>query len=550
MSNQESDADSLEPTLLFTPEQTATSGSLDVSRAKIGFVEGTRPKFGEETRGLLHRRLKSAAIVLSAMLALGFIGNLAAGSGELLWLRALILAVLTLCAFTLRQCSSFSTGQLRCFEAAIFGSILLQLLMMMSSRLGAAGRVADSASAAAILHVYLAAWSILVLTYSIFMPNRWQRGAAIMLPMACIPYVALWLQCQVSPAVDETLSAIGFSSPIPMPLVAAVVGIYGTHVINSVRREAFKARQFGQYRLREKLGSGGMGVVHKAEHVLLKRPCAIKLIRPESEADVKAVANFEKEVKATARLTHWNTVEIFDYGHTDDGTFYYVMEFLPGMSLEQLVSVHGPLPAGRVIHLLRQICDALDEAHSIGLIHRDLKPANIFVTQRGRKFDVAKLLDFGLVKESITDGEAKFATPGRASGTPAYMAPEQASAYDDVDGRCDIYALGCVAYFALTGRPPFVAEKVMAVLAAHVRESVIPPSEHADVPNDLEQCVLRCLEKSANDRFSTVTELSTALNKCQNVGDWTDSEASNWWQSKRIGQASPNAIIEPNEASE
>lgn len=416
---------------MFVPESVqsaAMSGTLDVSHPRVGFVDGTRPQFSAETRGLLHSRLLSAAIATSAIPVVCFVGNLVSGTTELWWLRALILAVLVLSTVALRRRPGFSTSQLRAFEVAIFGVILLQLLLMMASRLDAAGQKADSA---AIQYAYPGVWSILVLTCGIFMPNRWQRGAAIMIPMACLPYLTVWLQCSISPAVKDVLTTIKFASPVPLPLVATFVGVYGTHVINSVRREAFKARQFGQYRLGEILGSGGMGVAHKAEHVPLKRSCAIKLIRPESEADARALANFEKEVKATARLTHWNTVEIFNDGHTDDGTFYYVMELLPGMSLEQLVSLHGPLPPGRVIYLLRQVCDALDEAHSIGLIHRDRKPANIFATQRGRRCDVAELLDFGLVKESAPDGESDSLTPGRASGTPAYMAPEQVSAYDD-----------------------------------------------------------------------------------------------------------------------
>jgi len=273
-----------------------------------------------------------------------------------------------------------------------------------------------------------------------------------------------------------------------------------------------------------------MGVVHKAEHVLLKRPCAIKLVRPESEADSRHIANFEKEVKATAKLTHWSTVENFDYGHTDDGTFYYVMELLPGMSLEELVECHGPLNPARVLCLLRQVCDALDEAHSIGLIHRDLKPANIFVSERGRKFDVAKLLDFGLVKEQHRDS-ANAGEQGSFSGTPLFMSPEQATAYDEVDARSDIYALGCVAYYALTGTPPFTGEDVMAVIVKHAQEEVVPPSSHVrTVPEDVERCVLRCLTKRKDNRFANVCELSEALQSCSCADDWTNTCATDWWE--------------------
>jgi len=167
-------------------------------------------------------------------------------------------------------------------------------------------------------------------------------------------------------------------------VVAAVAAVFGTHLINTLRREAFEARQLGQYRLIESLGTGGMGDVYLAEHRMLKRPCAIKLIRPGQAGDPKVLARFEREVQMTARLSHWNTVEIYDYGRTEDGTFFYVMEYLPGLSLEDLIERHGPLPAERVVHLLRQTCQALREAHAIGLIHRDIKPGNVFVARRGR----------------------------------------------------------------------------------------------------------------------------------------------------------------------
>lgn len=530
-----------------------TAGSLDVSRAQVGFIQGARPKFADETRTLLRSRLQAAAILISCLLAVAFVANFVSAGRELVWLRAAVLATLIGCVFVLKSRSEMSIRQLRACELLIFGSILSQLALMMVARLSVAASAKDAASAAAIQHVYLEAWSIFILTYGIFMPNRWQRGAAVMIPMSILPYVVLGIQRWGMPEVDQTLNAIGFQSPVPLPLVAAAVAIYGTHVINSVRREAFKARQLGQYRLGEKLGSGGMGVVHKAEHVLLKRPCAIKLIKAESEADSRAIANFEKEVKATAKLTHWNTVEIFDYGHTDDGTFYYVMELLPGMSLEELVLNFGPIPGGRLIYLLKQICDALDEAHSVGLIHRDLKPANIFVSQRGRKYDVAKLLDFGLVKEQRADGPNDPADgETQFSGTPLYMSPEQVTGYNKVDPRCDIYSLGCVAYFALTGRPPFEGSNIMKILDAHANQTPDPPSVFGKVDSDLDQIVMTCLRKKPDDRFADVNQLAEALENCQSNSQWTDIDANAWWQQheesplERIGQSklSPTSSCE------
>jgi serine/threonine-protein kinase len=234
---------------------------------------------------------------------------------------------------------------------------------------------------------------------------------------------------------------------------------------------------------------------------------------------------------ATAKLTHWNTIEIYDYGHTEDGTFYYVMELLPGLSLEQLVERHGPLAPGRVVHLLSQVCGALQEAHGVGLIHRDIKPANIFVAQRGGVFDVAKLLDFGLVKERTAGPESDTESAGGSfSGTPLYMSPEQASAYEDVDGRADLYALGAVAYYMLTGKPPFSGGSMMRLLAAHAGAEITPPSKlNAEVPRDLERVVLRCLEKKPEDRYLDAASLAVALESCQCRAEWTSAAAAAWW---------------------
>src|SRR5438477_2012920 len=194
---------------------------------------------------------------------------------------------------------------------------------------------------------------------------------------------------------------------------AAAIAVFGSHKIRELQEKAHEAQRIGQYRLKQILGFGGMGAVYLAEHVLLRRPCAIKLIRPDQAGDPRTLLRFEREVQATATLTHWNTIEIYDYGHADDGTFYYVMEYLPEMNLEDLVERHGPLPPERAVHLLRQVCQALREAHGIGLIHRDIKPSNILACERGRVYDVAKLLDFGLVKNfGLAGGDAKLTREG------------------------------------------------------------------------------------------------------------------------------------------
>ena len=499
----------------------------DVSRANVGLVAGGRPKFADETADLLCRRLTAVTLALVVTLAAAFVGNLLQGTNNVLWFRAATLVVLAACLAGLRSGRVTSLFPLRLIELIVFGFVVAQLSLMCAAQTAGFAAENDTTSVVGVKYAFEAAWCVLILIYGIFMPNTWKRGAAVMIPLACMPYVLLVWQSWRLPELAKLLAEEKSLSAIPLPLVAALVGVYGTHIINSARREAFKARQFGQYRLLERLGSGGMGEVYKAEHVLLKRPCAMKLIKPESEADATAVASFEKEVKATSKLTHWNTIEIYDYGHTEDGTFYYVMELLPGLSLEELVERHGALPPGRVVHLLRQVCGALQEAHSVGLIHRDIKPANIFAAQRGGVFDVAKLLDFGLVKERSarpTDSSHSF------SGTPLYMAPEQASDYEDVDGRADIYALGAVAYYLLTGQPPFSGMNILQLLAAHANTQVASPSTvNTEVPGDLEQVVLCCLEKKADDRFADAASLEKALAACASASAWTNESAAVWW---------------------
>jgi eukaryotic-like serine/threonine-protein kinase len=276
------------------------------------------------------------------------------------------------------------------------------------------------------------------------------------------------------------------------------------------------------------------GEVHLAEHVLLRQPCAIKLIRPGRAGDANHLLRFEREVRTTATLTHPNTVQIFDYGHAEDGTFYYVMEYLPGLTLEQLVRQHGPLPAARAVHFLRQLCGALREAHAVGLIHRDIKPANVMVCERGGLHDVAKLLDFGLVLPQGVgpDGE-RLTQEGAITGTPAYMSPEQAAGGDNLDARSDLYSLGALAYFLLTGRPPFAGRSSLQMLAAHLYEPPAPLTDHRpDVPVELQVLVLRCLAKDPAQRFPDAQRLEAALASCHAGGQWTEEQAASWWRSR------------------
>jgi tRNA A-37 threonylcarbamoyl transferase component Bud32 len=289
------------------------------------------------------------------------------------------------------------------------------------------------------------------------------------------------------PLVYALIAAMATVWRCALLILVSVCG-FGAHAISRLRLQVVEARQVGQYRLRRRIGAGGMGEVYLAEHRLLKRPCALKLIRPDRLGDPRAVARFEREVRATAGLSHPNTVEVYDYGRTRDGTYYFVMEYLPGLNLAELVERHGPVPPGRVVYLLRQICGALGEAHAAGLIHRDIKPSNVLAARRGGQDDVAKLLDFGLVRPAAAPSAAGLSADGQVVGTPLYMSPEQAGGGREVDERSDIYSLGAVAYHLLTGRPPFDGEETMAVLIAHARDPVIPPSQVlSGVPTDVER---------------------------------------------------------------
>ena len=254
-----------------------------------------------------------------------------------------------------------------------------------------------------------------------------------------------------------------------------------------------------------------MGVVYRAEHLLLKCPCALKLIRTGHGDESQFLARFEREVRATAQLTHWNTIQIYDFGQSADGAFYYVMELLQGANLGDLVRRSGPLPPPRIVHLLRQTCAALTEAHGNGLVHRDIKPENIFASRIGGVYDVAKLLDFGVVYETSDLIDVRLTARGTIVGTASYMAPEQVTASPDIGPAADLYSVGAVAYFLLTGRPPFAHENPAEVMAAQVRDEPRPPSTLVpDIPADLEQVVLRRLAKNPHDRYADSRQLEQA----------------------------------------
>jgi eukaryotic-like serine/threonine-protein kinase len=313
-------------------------------------------------------------------------------------------------------------------------------------------------------------------------------------------------------------------------------------------QQVTKAREMGSYQLGDLLGRGGMGEVYKATHRMLARPAAIKLIRPEmlgavdDEAAKLAVTRFRREAEAAANLRSQHTVELYDFGVTEDGTLYLVMEYLDGMDLQTLVTETGPLPTGRIIQILRQVCDSLEEAHATGLVHRDIKPANIYVGRVGLRHDFAKVLDFGLVKEvsSRSVGDSMSTIPGQmALGTPGYMAPEMALG-ERIDGRTDIYALGCVAYFLLTGELVFEADTTFQMIARHLQAAPVPPSQRTERPvsPELERLILKCLAKNPADRPQSAARFAQALEFIPTDG-WTQDQARRWWETKSGGAAPP-----------
>lgn len=308
-----------------------------------------------------------------------------------------------------------------------------------------------------------------------------------------------------------------------------------------LRADVNRERQLGSYQLVELLGRGGMGEVWRARHRMLARPAAIKLVSPDalagrSGADVDTIMRrFAREAEATAHLTSIHTIQVFDFGVTGDGTLYYVMELLDGVDLETLVQEHGPVSPERVVHLLAQACESLAEAHDGGLVHRDVKPANLYVCRLGTTQDCVKILDFGLVgvTAALESGRNRLTADGQVTGTPAYMAPEVIRGDREPDERIDVYALGCVAYFLLTGKLVFEATTPLQMVYGHVEQAPELPSRRlgAALPKDLERLVMDCLAKDPDDRPSSAAELRARILACD-VAPWTAADAAAWWSER------------------
>lgn len=327
------------------------------------------------------------------------------------------------------------------------------------------------------------------------------------------------------------------------PAMAVAIAYFGSRVVHGLGLQVAAARRMGSYRLERLLGKGGMGEVWLARHRFLARPAAVKLIRPEILGSIRSSEpssvrdRFEREAQATASMRSPHTIGLYDYGVTEAGDLYYVMELLDGYDLELLVERFGPLPASRTIHLLVQVCHSLAEAHEAGLIHRDIKPANLYVCRYGREVDFVKVLDFGLAKAGQPDEMATLTAEHAIAGTAAYLAPEQALGHA-ADARSDIYALGCVAYWMLTGDLVFQGSTPVELLVQHAKSSPIPPSARSEgpIPISLDRLVMQCIAKDPAHRPQSALELTKALSGCKTEDSWTEERARSWW---RTHQPSP-----------
>jgi serine/threonine-protein kinase len=528
------------------------------ARCHFALVAGTGPHLTQEVASLLRRRLRIAALIMCFGFSVFLTRTLLEHPADMLFqpldlgILALVVAVLAGGATVLWSHVPLSYRWLRFLELAIFGAAAayfawVQIVVFHNGRViewakpdhvGSVLRLAGNS------HAFR--WFTLVVVYGTFIPNTWRRCALIVSLLTISPLAITVLGCGNCVILGPHMPYALMDMTILLAIGAAIA-VFGSYKIGELQQEAFEARKLGQYVLKRRLGSGGMGEVYLGEHMLLRRACAIKIIRPDQAGDPTTLLRFEREVQAMATLTHFNTVEIYDFGHAEDGTFYYVMEYLPGLSLQQLVERYGPLPPERTVHFLRQICGPLQEAHSIGLIHRDIKPSNVITCTRGGVHDVAKLLDFGLVHglgPSLRKTGDRLTIQGTILGSPPFMSPEQSAGKDRVDPRTDIYSMGTLGYYLLTGQAPFVRETAMEMLMCHVYEPVPPPSElRPDVPLDLQQVILRCLEKDPARRYPDAESLEQALAQCQSADLWTRQDAAEWW----LKHDEPSASATPAE---
>ena len=387
----------------------------------------------------------------------------------------------------------------------------------------------------------------LLVARAALVPSSTGRTAALG-AFATIPLVLIAYEVHARGSDPGDLHTPLFSMAVAASWSALAVAASSvvSRVVYGLHEKVREAMQLGQYVVERKLGEGGMGMVFKARHAMLRRPTAIKLLPPE-KAGAENLERFEKEVQLTATLTHPNVIAVYDYGKTPEGVLYYAMEYVEGISLQSLVDVDGPQPPGRVIHLLRQVCGALFDAHCAGLVHRDVKPANILVSLRGQLADFVKVVDFGLVKQIGPSRGTSLAET--VAGTPLYMPPEAIVSPGEIGIAADLYAVGAVGYFLLTGTPVFQAGSAMEVCTHHLRSPPEPPGSRLRraVPPDLEALLLRCLEKDPARRPADARELADMLSACADAGAWTEADARAWWAKDVVVRAVATRAVKRSE---
>ncbi len=521
----------------------------DRSLTKSGEAASPSWRTGTSTAGLplsllrkASRRLQAVSISVVVLVASGWLagnwieGELAAEfQTPLQWASPMTLLVASLVTFGLAR-SSWLTP-----PAVVIVGLVYEVVVSFSIPLGQywstfAGIEAQYISGDLVGLSPVAIW---MLFFTVLVPAKPRHALiALTLSASAVP-ITIGLLARFGNA--PVLPPMDFAFVFVLPYVPIIVLSYiAARIIYGLGTDIRRAREMGSYHLLELIGRGGMGEVWRGQHYMLARPAALKLIRsdalgPDAGAMERALARFEREAQVTASLQSPHTVELYDYGIAEDGTLYYVMELLHGIDLESLVRRFGPLAAERVVHILRQACLSLGEAHSKDLIHRDIKPANLYLCQRALEYDFVKVLDFGLVKRGSTV-EARAEVPvtetGVVAGTPDFIAPEVAVGEQAVDGRADIYALGCVAHWLLTGRRLFERETAIATIVAHINTPAEPPSSHTElpIPDELDSLVLACLAKNPADRPATAEDLLGHLDGIALPTPWTRARAAEWWR--------------------
>jgi len=503
---------------------------LEKQARKLLLRVGSVPGDPSEARAFVQRRVRiylavvlaiwTGVFLLDRAITFGFTGRFFWGAAETSWYHGGIIVLLAaLWAFTARGPRAMPTmGLVELVATVGQGALLSGLFAHMPLR------------SRPDLMMVLALTHVLVLRAAI-VPNT-PRGTTGVALLAGAPVLAASARLHTQiPHVPGTPPNVVLTINVTVWLVITIAGTSAMAIVIWGLRERMRAAmKLGQYTLSEKIGEGGMGVVYRAQHALLRRPTAVKVLGSD-KADTSLVTRFEREVQLTSEITHPNIVAVYDFGRSPDGSFYYAMEYLDGIDLQRLVDADGPQPAARVAHILAQVADALAEAHAIGLIHRDIKPANVVLCANTRRPDHVKVVDFGLVKQIGTEDPAVTGS-NTITGTPLYLPPEALLAPYDVDGRSDLYSLGALGYFLLTGQPVFAGKTLLEVCAQTLHEPVVPPSSRVAVhiPPKLEALLMACLAKTKDARPESADAFAAALRACDDVPAWTALEAARWWK--------------------